>query len=90
MTKVLPLPAEALTNILFLSFSRTLVCSSIYEIKQGYIEAKPFKDECRSCPYMSVCRHDKNIFREIGQPLHILFCNQNNKAQHNPTAIFLS
>ncbi len=40
---------------------------AIQEIKQGYVEAKPFKDECRSCPYFSVCRHDKNIYRQVGQ-----------------------
>lgn len=48
-------------------YASKISAKAIDEIKQGYIEAKPFKDECRSCPYMSVCRHDKNIFREIGQ-----------------------
>ena len=33
---------------------------AIDEVDEGFIEAKPVKDECKFCPYLSVCRHSDN------------------------------
>ena len=33
---------------------------AIKEITENYIEAKPIKDECQFCPYLSICRHTED------------------------------
>lgn len=38
-------------------YAQKISCQAIDEIMGGYIEAKPFKNECERCPFSSICGH---------------------------------
>ena len=41
----------------FMDYAQAVSENAVKEIESGYVAAKPFKDECKFCPYISVCRH---------------------------------
>ncbi len=41
----------------FMDYAQEVSQNAVSEIENGYVAAKPFKDECKICPYISVCRH---------------------------------
>lgn len=47
-------------------YALNLSKKAIEEIKLGYIEDKPLKEECQFCPYQTVCKHrEKDDFRQM-------------------------
>ncbi len=46
----------------YLKYAEDVSTLAIKEIKEGFIEDKPFKGSCDRCPYGAICRH-QNDFR---------------------------
>lgn len=38
-------------------YAQSLSKNAIFQIKNGYIAAKPFAESCEYCPYLPICRH---------------------------------
>ncbi len=55
-------PVETFDNLF--DYAREVSNGAIKELKEGFILDKPFVGECKTCPYLSICRHgDDDGFR---------------------------
>lgn len=53
-----------------LKYAEAVSNKAVEEIKDGYIEDKPFVDDCKFCPFISICRHRetyRDTFKEKGK-----------------------
>ena len=51
---------------IYLDYATEVSQGAVDEIRSGYFQAKPIKDECDSCPFHAICRHrDSDGYRVL-------------------------
>ncbi len=57
-------PADDLDAMI--DYAKEVSLKAVEEMESGFVEPKPFKDECLSCPYLSICKYSEtNGYRPV-------------------------